>query len=120
MSRVAASLRRPGQVPVEAALRGVQPMSEPPQSSSAPLTIGETVDEQPALPAFLGRYRVRALLGRGGFGVVYRGYDEGLRRDVAIKVPHRSVLSRPEDVEAYLEEARVLATLDHTNIVPVF
>src|SRR5438552_117474 len=38
------------------------------------------------LPFRLGRYRITARLGAGGFGVVYRGYDEDLRREVAIKV----------------------------------
>jgi serine/threonine protein kinase len=70
-------------------------------------------------PARLGRYRVTGTLGRGGFGVVYRGCDDDLRRDVAIKVPHRHRVSQPEDVEAYLAEARILASLDHPHIVPV-
>ena len=42
-------------------------------------------DEIP-IPLRLGRYRIAARLGAGGFGVVYRGYDEELRREVAIKV----------------------------------
>src|SRR5262249_48739650 len=62
--------------------------------------------EDSALPAHLGRYRVTAKLGAGSFGVVYQGYDEELRRHVAIKVPHRHRVSQPEDVEAYLAEAR--------------
>jgi serine/threonine protein kinase len=40
-------------------------------------------------PVRLGRYRITAKLGAGSFGVIYKGYDEALRRDVAIKVPHR-------------------------------
>ncbi|HEV3258389.1 MAG TPA: SUMF1/EgtB/PvdO family nonheme iron enzyme [Gemmataceae bacterium] len=70
-------------------------------------------------PARLGRYRITVKLGEGGFGIVYKGHDDDLRRDVAIKVPHRDRIARPEDVEAYLAEARVLAGLDHPNIVPV-
>jgi serine/threonine protein kinase/formylglycine-generating enzyme required for sulfatase activity len=68
----------------------------------------------------LGRYRVTGQLGQGGFGVVYKGYDDDLRREVAIKVPHRQRLTQPEDVEAYLSEARVVANLDHPHIVPVY
>ena len=37
-----------------------------------------------------------------------------------IKVPHRRLVSRPEDAEAYLTEARTVASLDHPNIVPVY
>jgi hypothetical protein len=71
-------------------------------------------------PTRLGRYRITATLGSGGFGVVYKGHDEELRRDVAIKVPHRERVSRPPDVEAYLTEARTVAALDHPHIVPVY
>jgi hypothetical protein len=74
----------------------------------------------PGQPSLIGRYHVLGKLGSGVFGVVYRAHDEELRRPVAIKVPHRERVSRPEDVEAYLAEARVLASLDHLHIVPVF
>jgi serine/threonine protein kinase/formylglycine-generating enzyme required for sulfatase activity len=71
-------------------------------------------------PERLGRYRITGTLGSGGFGVVYKGYDDELRREVAIKVPHRHRVSQPEAIEAYLAEARVLASLDHPHIVPVY
>jgi serine/threonine protein kinase/formylglycine-generating enzyme required for sulfatase activity len=72
------------------------------------------------LPERFGRYRVIRLLGSGGFGQVYQGRDDDLDRPVAIKVPNPERISRPEDVEEYLTEARNLAQLDHPNIVPVF
>src|SRR5262249_60577874 len=67
-------------------------------------------------PERLGRYRILARLGFGGFGVVYKAWDETLKRDVAIKVPHRSRIATSWDVETYLEEARILASLDHPGI----
>src|SRR5262249_9830346 len=70
-------------------------------------------------PDHLGRYRITATLGSGSFGIVYRAYDEELQRDVAIKVPHRQHIASPTDIEAYLAEARVLASLEHPHIVPV-
>jgi serine/threonine protein kinase len=73
----------------------------------------------PRLPPQIGRYRVMRLLGQGGFGVVYLAHDDELHRPVAIKVPHHHRVSRPEDVAAYLAEARILASLDHPHIVPV-
>jgi serine/threonine protein kinase len=73
-----------------------------------------------ALPSHIGRYRVERVLGQGGFGLVYLAHDEQLQRLVAIKVPHRQLVSRPEDAEAYLTEARTVAALDHPNIVPVY
>src|SRR5262249_15357882 len=76
-------------------------------------------DEEP-VPAALGRYRVVRPLGAGTFGVVYQGFDDELRRDVAIKVARRDRLTSPEAVRAFQAEARVLAGLDHPGIVPVF
>src|ERR1700730_15566862 len=70
-------------------------------------------------PSQIGRYRVEKILGQGGFGLVYLAHDEQLDRLVAIKVPHRHLLARPEIVLEYLNEARIVASLDHPNIVPV-
>ena len=70
-------------------------------------------------PSRIGRYRIIRRLGQGGFGRVYLAHDDDLDRQVAIKVPSPERMSRPEDVEAFLVEARVLARLDHPNIVPV-
>jgi serine/threonine protein kinase len=71
-------------------------------------------------PSRIGRYRIERVLGEGGFGVVYLAHDEQLQRLVAIKLPHRKLVSRPEDAEAYLTEARTVAGLEHPNIVTVF
>jgi eukaryotic-like serine/threonine-protein kinase len=70
-------------------------------------------------PQRIGRYRIERILGEGGFGVVYLAHDEQLQRRVAVKVPHPRLVTRPEDAEAYLTEARTVASLDHPNIVPV-
>jgi len=72
------------------------------------------------LPQMIGRYRVERILGQGGFGIVYLASDAQLQRQVAIKVPHRHLVSTARDAEAYLTEARTVASLDHPNIVPVF
>ena len=77
-------------------------------------------DATQELPEKIGRYRVIRLLGQGGFGRVYLAHDDDLKRPVAIKVPNPERISRPEDVEAYLTEARILASLDHPHIVPVY
>ena len=68
----------------------------------------------------IGRYTILRLLGKGGFGRVYLANDDELRRSVAIKLPRPERVLHPEDIEAYLNEARILASLDHSNIVPVY
>ena len=77
------------------------------------------VDPTAAMPQYVGRYRIEKVLGQGGFGLVYLAHDGQLQRPVAIKVPHRKLVDRPETAEAYLTEARTVANLDHPNIVPV-
>lgn len=67
----------------------------------------------------IGRYRVELLLGEGGFGRVYLAHDVQLARPVAIKVPHAQLITQASDAEAYLTEARTVASLDHPNIVTV-
>src|SRR5580700_3086381 len=71
-------------------------------------------------PQHIGRYRIEKVLGQGGFGLVYLAHDDQLQRLIAIKVPHRKLVDRPEAAEAYLTEARTVANLDHPHIVPVF
>jgi serine/threonine protein kinase/formylglycine-generating enzyme required for sulfatase activity len=71
-------------------------------------------------PQHIGRYRIERTLGKGGFGLVYLAHDDQLQRLVAIKVPQRQQVSMPEDAQAYLNEARTVASLDHPNIVSVY
>ncbi len=70
------------------------------------------------VPTNLGRFKINGVLGQGGFGTVYLGFDDQLKRSVAIKVPTR-VLSGV-DLDKFLEEARRLAQLRHPGIVTVF
>lgn len=73
------------------------------------------------LPEKVGRYEIRGMLGRGGFGAVYLGYDGQLQRQVAIKVPILDETTEKEsNVEKeFLEEARRIAQLKHPGIVTV-
>ena len=72
------------------------------------------------LPETVGRYRITRMLGAGGFGTVYLAYDSELERSVAIKVPRPERTSGAFDVDEYLKEARIVAKLDHSAIVPVY
>jgi serine/threonine protein kinase/formylglycine-generating enzyme required for sulfatase activity len=80
-----------------------------------------TPDTAPTdLPPFISRYRVIDRIGTGSFGAVLRARDDDLDRDVAIKVPHRHLIASEKAVDAFLAEARILASLEHPGIVPVY
>ncbi len=100
-------------------------MSDSPNTASSwqmtddpenPLPLATAID---GMPERIGRYRIEKVLGEGGFGRVYLAHDDQLDRPVAIKIPHVQRVTKPEEAEAYLAEAPVLASLDHPNIVPV-
>jgi serine/threonine protein kinase len=79
------------------------------------------VNAQPAeVPRRIGRFRIRAVLGQGAFGTVYRAYDPHLEREVAVKVPRPGTLNSPQRIERFLGDARSAARLRHPSIVPVF
>jgi serine/threonine-protein kinase len=61
----------------------------------------------------IGKYRVLSHLGSGGFGSVYLAEDTWIKKNVAIKVPHKQNL----DFSEMLKEPRLLASMSHPNIV---
>ncbi|MCK4959916.1 MAG: protein kinase, partial [Planctomycetes bacterium] len=68
----------------------------------------------------LGDFRIIREIGRGGMGIVFEAEQQSLGRRVAIKVLPRQSLLRPKDLERFTREARIVASLHHTNIVEVF
>jgi serine/threonine protein kinase len=63
----------------------------------------------------IGKYKILSSLGSGGFGAVYLAEDTWIDKKVAIKVPHRQNL----DFGELLREPRLLASLNHPNIVSI-
>ncbi len=68
----------------------------------------------------LDHFRIEAVVGRGGMGVVYRAVDERLHRFVALKVLLLEISQDPERRSRFLREARVAASLGHPNIAGVY
>ena len=63
----------------------------------------------------VGKYQILSNLGSGGFGTVFLARDAWIDKKVAIKVPHR----QSGDFDDLLQEPRLLAALDHPNIVGI-
>jgi tRNA A-37 threonylcarbamoyl transferase component Bud32 len=72
------------------------------------------------LPGRLGRFEIRARLGAGAAGTVYRAHDPQLDREVALKLPLPGALDTSRRIERFLREARAAARLEHPHIVPVY
>lgn len=68
----------------------------------------------------LGRYRLEKILGRGGMGVVWLGFDPQLNRRVAIKTVRPDIRFEGDALAMFLEEGRRLASLNHASIIPVY
>ncbi len=82
--------------------------------------LGFRTDAVAAVPARLGRFEIRRILGQGGCGVVFLAHDPALRRLVALKIPRPEALLTPELRQRFLREGRAAAGLDHPNLVTVF
>jgi serine/threonine-protein kinase len=68
----------------------------------------------------LAGYRVEAVLGRGGMGVVHRAHDLALDRPVALKVLAPELAADVGFRERFLRESRLAASIDHPNVIPVY
>ncbi|HSB00315.1 MAG TPA: protein kinase [Anaerolineales bacterium] len=72
-------------------------------------------------PEKIGIYEVKAELGRGGMATVYRAYDPRFEREVAVKVlPSELLHADPQFRLRFEREAKIIAQLEHTAIVPVY
>jgi serine/threonine protein kinase len=103
-------------VPVATAVRepapGVPPIDMTPSSDSQLLAM---------VKAELGKdYRIDKELGRGGMAVVYKGVEMALERTVAIKVVPPDSANVGQAAERFKREAKLAASLDHPNIIPVY
>ena len=66
------------------------------------------------------KYRILEEVGQGGMSVVYRGRDDALDRDVAVKVMHRHLARDPDARRRFSREAKAVASLTHPNIREIY
>ncbi len=80
----------------------------------------QLTDEDPYLGLTIAdQFRVEQLVGIGAMGRVYRAYQKGIERQVAIKVLHRELLRKPNVSARFQREAKVASRLMHPNVVQV-
>jgi len=72
------------------------------------------------VPQGRGNYQLMGEIARGGMGVILKGHDTDLGRDVAVKVLDSELAKRPEVVQRFIEEAQIGGQLQHPGIVPVY
>jgi serine/threonine-protein kinase len=104
------------------ALEQTQPQTatqNPPGGSQAPATPVQSAQPQEKVKKLdrLGEYKLIKKLGAGGMGEVFKGRQESLERDVAIKVLFKHLATDKQFVERFQREARIMAKLDHPNIL---
>jgi CheY-like chemotaxis protein len=74
----------------------------------------------PRIKPRYGNFRVESLIGSGGMGHVFKGYDEQLERTVAIKVLSRALSSSFRFVERFRREAKIVAMIEHPGIAAIY
>ncbi len=72
------------------------------------------------VPEQIGRYQIVGMIGKGGMGIVLRGYDAILQRQVAIKVLYPHLAQDESTIARFLTEARAAASLQHPNIIAIY
>src|SRR5256886_12813510 len=89
----------------------------PPPTTPPPPVASITTPPQVPGERYIGKYRVKGELGRGGMGTVYLAEQPGLGREVAIKELIQS--ADPTALRRFLQEAQVMARTSHPNLVQV-
>jgi ABC-type branched-subunit amino acid transport system substrate-binding protein/streptogramin lyase len=77
-------------------------------------------DSPPGVGSTFGRFRIEAVLGRGGMGVVHRAFDEQLQRRIALKLLAAGLADDRRFRERFLRESRLAAAIEHPAIVPIY
>ena len=91
--------------------------------TTASLALENTLPQSlrdPLLGQRLGDYEVHQVVGEGGMGIVYRGVQPVIQKNVAIKVLRREVSGDALLVKRFLGEARAVTAIGHRNIIDVF
>ena len=91
----------------------------PPPIDDGPPVIARSSAGGPRPADRPARLQLFGEIGRGGMGVVLRGRDPDLRRDLAVKVLRDDLRDSPEMVRRFVEEAQIAGQLQHPGVVPI-
>jgi len=105
-SRLSHALENPGDVP---------PSQPSATTECAPKAKAEADD----VPVHIGEYEIEGEIDRGGMGLILRGRDPSLDRELAFKVIRASLKDRPSAVRRFVAEAQITGQLQHPGIPPV-
>jgi len=72
------------------------------------------------LPTRLRQFELRSIIASGGMGTVFRAFDLMLEREVAVKLMKKELVNDQQALRDFVREARVCASLNHTNIIHVY
>ena len=72
------------------------------------------------MPMQLRQFELRGIIGSGGMGNVYRGWDVMLERHVAVKLMKKELAHDAKALENFYREARACGRLNHTNIIHIY
>ena len=93
--------------------------TSPASSLTQPVPAPSAAAEGLTVGAWVGRFKVEALLGEGGMGAVYRVWDPVLERHLALKAVRLGGVKDPAILERFRREAMALAQLNHRNVCQV-
>ncbi len=92
-------------------------------TDGTPLQSAAAAEREPEDPylgqEISGHIEIRQLVGVGAMGRVYRAFQRGIDRDVAVKILHRELSANPQLVARFTREAKVASRLQHPNVVQV-
>jgi serine/threonine protein kinase len=94
-----------------------------PQSAAPGIDGPRSLIRTMSSPKRIGKYQIQEVLGRGAMGVVYKGYDRGIARSVAIKAIAKSSLGADElkhVIQRFRHEAQAVGRLVHPRIVQIY
>ena len=96
----------------------VSPGREKLSSGASWVTRGLAADLEPGSD-FGPRYRIEAILGRGGMGAVYKAYDKDLDRVVALKLVRAGLTTDPEVMQRFRQELLLASKISHKNVLRI-